>query len=63
MYGRLGAKPPLLPVDSMLVSIQLRTVAPQPLDGSDEDTSTGKYMIEVAKITGMTPAMLTFSGM
>ncbi len=46
-----------------LRSIQSRTVAPHPVEGIADDASTGKYMMLVAKMTGMTPAMLTLSGM
>ncbi len=63
MYPRLGENPPWLPVVSRFWSIHSRTVWPHPLDGSDEEMSTGKYITDVAKMTGMTPAMLTFSGM
>ncbi len=62
MYHRLGENPPPLE-DSRLVSIQFRTVAPHPSGGRTEAMRAGKYMIDVAKITGMTPAMFTFNGM
>ena len=38
-------------------------LAPQPVDGSADAMSAGKYIIDVAKMTGMTPAMLTLRGM
>ena len=61
--GEARREPPLSPPPvSRLLSIQSRTAWPQPELGSDEDTSTGKYITLVAKMTGMTPAMLPSAG-
>jgi hypothetical protein len=63
MYGRLGDSPPPAPLPNRLLSIYSRTAFPHPLFGMEDETSTGKYITDVAKITGITPAMFTFNGM
>ena len=57
-----ASRAPAAPAHQVVVD-ELRTIDPKPLAGIDEATSAGKYSTLVAKMTGITPAVFTFSGM